>query len=327
MRAMLLEGPGGPLVAGELPDPTPGAGEIRLRVRACGVCRTDVHIVDGELGAPAYPLIPGHQIVGVVDALGPGARRFAPGTRVGVAWLAGACGACRFCQSGRENLCDRAIFTGRSRPGGFAELAVVDERFAFALPGASSDLEAAPLLCAGMIGARALRLAGAGERIGLYGFGASAHLVAQLARREGRAVHVFTRAGDAAAQDLARRLGAVWVGSSHERPPTALDCAIVFAPVGALVPAALGALDKGGIVVCAGIHMSDIPGFPYALLWGERQVRSVANLTRADGEWLFERIAASPLEVTVAPYRFADAGRAVDDLRGGRVLGAAVLQF
>jgi alcohol dehydrogenase, propanol-preferring len=325
MRAMVLERVGEPLSLRDRPEPTPGPGELRLRIRACGVCRTDLHLVDGEL-ATAVPRIPGHQIVGAVEALGPGASRFALGQRVGVPWLAWTCGSCRFCAGGRENLCEAARFTGWTVDGGFAERAVVDERFAFALPDRYGDAEVAPLLCAGLIGLRTLRMCGEAGRIGLYGFGAAAHLVAQIARHEGREVYAFTRPGDEAAQDLARSLGAAWAGGSDEAPPTRLDAACIFAPLGALVPAALAVLDRGGTVVCGGIHMSDVPSFPYALLWNERSVRSVANLTRADGEELFALAERTPLIAQVQRYPLADAGRALDDLRDGRVHGAAVLE-
>lgn len=308
-----------------MPDPEPAPGEILLRVRACGVCRTDLHLVDGELTQPALPLVPGHQIVGIVERAGQGASRFAPGDRVGVPWLAWACGECRFCRSGRENLCERARFTGYQRDGGYAELATADERFSFSLPEDYPDAQAAPLLCAGLIGYRALRACGDPERIGLYGFGASAHIVCQLAVHEDRRAFAFTRAGDAEGQAFARELGAEWAGASGEPPPEPLDAAIVFAPVGALVPEALGTVDRGGRVVCAGIHMSDIPSFPYELLWGERSIASVANLTRRDGEELLELAPRVPVRTEVTTYPLERANEALDDLRGGRVRGAAVL--
>ena len=326
MRAMVLDRPGEPLRAREVPDPEPGPGQIRLRVSACGVCRTDLHVVDGELPDPALPLVPGHQIVGRVDRVGPGASRFALGQRVGVPWLGRACGACRFCRSGRENLCDAPSFTGYTRDGGFAELAVADAAFALALPDrAGDDAVAAPLLCAGLIGYRALRMAGHGRRLGLWGFGAAAHIVIQIAVHQGREVYAFTRAGDAASQEFARGLGAVWAGGSDERPPVPLDASILFAPVGALVPAALACTDKGGRVVCAGIHMSDVPSFPYQLLWNERSLVSVANLTRQDGVELLEAADRAPIHTHVVRYALADANRALDDLRSGRLEGAAVL--
>jgi propanol-preferring alcohol dehydrogenase len=325
MEAMVLARPGEPLAKTDLPSPTPGAGQVLLRVEACAVCRTDLHVVDGELPEPKLPLVPGHEIVGVVVAAGPGANRFAVGARVGVPWLGWACGECAYCLSGRENLCDRARFTGYHLDGGFAELAVADERFCFSLPPSYSAIAAAPLLCAGLIGFRSLRLAGDGRRLGLYGFGAAAHLVAQVARHEGREVYAFTRPGDDDAAAFARELGAVWAGGSDEQPPAALDAAILFAPVGALVPAALRAVVKGGTVVCAGIHMSDIPSFPYADLWGERVVRSVANLTRDDGRAFLDLVARVPLATTTVPYPLERANDALADLREGRVRGAAVL--
>jgi alcohol dehydrogenase, propanol-preferring len=326
MRAMVLDRPGEPLRAREVPDPEPGPGQIRLRVSACGVCRTDLHVVDGELSEPALPLIPGHQIVGRVDRLGPGASGPQLGQRVGVPWLGRACGVCRFCRSERENLCDAPSFTGYTRDGGFAELAVADAAFALALPDrAGDDADAAPLLCAGLIGYRALRMAGDGRRLGLWGFGAAAHIVIQIAVHQGRDVYAFTRTGDVASQEFARGLGAVWAGGSDERPPVPLDASILFAPVGALVPAALACTDKGGRVVCAGIHMSDLPSFPYQLLWNERSLISVANLTRQDGVELLAAADRSPVRTQVTRYALADANRALDDLRSGRLEGAAVL--
>ena len=305
---MVLPAPGAPLEERRLPRPELAPGQLRLRVHACGVCRTDLHVRDGELPDPKLPLVLGHEIVGSVLE---GGDRFAVGERIGVPWLGWTCGECRYCRSGRENLCDRARFTGYTLDGGYAEEAVADERYCFAVPGGYSDAEAAPLLCAGLIGYRALRASGDAERLGLYGFGASAHIVAQLARGEGRRVFAFTRAGDEAAQSLARELGASWAGASDEQPPEELDAAIVFAPVGGLVPAALASVAKGGTVVCAGIHMSDIPSFPYELLWGERVVRSVANLTRRDGEELFALIERIPVRTTVELFPLESAEEAL----------------
>ncbi|MCK6448137.1 MAG: zinc-dependent alcohol dehydrogenase family protein [Planctomycetes bacterium] len=324
MRAMVLEAGRKELVARDFDAPRAGRGEIVLAVRACAVCRTDLHVVDGELDA-RRPLIPGHEIVGDVVERGEGARRFEVGARVGVGWLGRTCGACEHCTRGRENLCASPTFTGRDRDGGYAEFACVDERFAFALPERYDSLHAAPLLCAGAIGWRALRAAGDAERIGLWGFGASAHLVAQVARAEGRRVFAFTRPGDAAAAALARRLGCEWAGSSIELAPSELDAALIFAPVGELVPRALAQVARGGTVVCAGIHMSDLPSFPYSLLWGERCVRSIANLTRRDAEEFLTFAGDRSLAVEPVPYALADAQRALDDLRAGRVSGAAVL--
>jgi propanol-preferring alcohol dehydrogenase len=325
MRAMVLERQGMPLVERDLPEPKLGAGEVRLSVHACAVCRTDLHVADGELSDPRLPLILGHEIVGVVDQVGAGAARFAVGDRVGVPWLGWTCGTCRFCRTGRENLCPDARFHGYTLDGGYAEHVVVNERYCFALPERFADVHVAPLLCAGLIGYRSLRAAGDPRRLGLYGFGASAHIVAQIARHEGREIYAFTRPDDHAAQAFARRLGAVWAGGSDASPPDLLDAAIVFAPAGPLVPAALRAVDRGGTVVCAGIHMSDLPGFPYAILWGERVVRSVANLTRADGEEFFALLDRVPVHIAVTAYPLADANRALDDLRRGRLQGAAVL--
>ena len=323
---MVLPSAGEPLALAELPDPEPGPGEVRLRVSACGVCRTDLHIVDGELAEPKLPLVLGHQIVGVVDRLGAGVEGIPVGQRVGVPWLGGTCGACGYCGSGRENLCASARFTGYSRDGGFAELAVAQAEYCFPVEGDARDTAAAPLLCAGLIGHRALKLAGPGHRIGLYGFGASAHIVLQLARHEGREVVAFTRPGDVEGQAFARGLGAAWAGGSDESPPAPLDAAILFAPVGALVPLALRAVAPGGVVVCAGIHMSDIPSFPYADLWGERVIRSVANLTRQDGREFFARLREAPVETSVRTWPLEAANEALDALRAGRVEGAAVLQ-
>jgi propanol-preferring alcohol dehydrogenase len=322
MRAMVLLEPGRPLEPRELPEPRPGNGQILLRVQACGVCRTDLHVADGELPEPKLPLVLGHEIVGIVQHDG---ARFARGTRVGVPWLGFTCGACDFCLAGRENLCERARFTGYQIDGGYAPYAVADERYCFALPDRYSDAEAAPLLCAGLIGARALRMAGDPRRLGLYGFGAAAHLIAQVAKAEGREVHAFTSPGDREAQQLALELGAVWAGSSVELPPLPLDAAILFAPVGALVPQALRAVRKAGVVVCAGIHMSDIPAFPYRLLWEERVVRSVANLTRRNAEDFLALAGRVPLRVRVTPYPLADANAVLAALRAGKVVGAAAL--
>jgi alcohol dehydrogenase, propanol-preferring len=304
------------LRAAELPEPQPGPGELLVRVDACGVCRTDLHIVDGELSEPALPLVPGHQIVGRVERTG---------ERVGIPWLGWTCGECRYCTSGRENLCLRARFTGYTLQGGYAEYAVADARFCFPLPDGFDDEHAAPLLCAGLIGYRALRLAGDAERLGLYGFGAAAHIVAQVARHQGRRVFAFTRAGDEEAQRFARELGAVWAGASDSLPPEELDAAIVFAPVGSLVPHALRAIARGGTVVLAGIHMSDIPSLPYELLWEERLLRSVANLTRRDGEEFLALAPQVPVSVSVQTYRLDQANEALADLRAGRIRGAGVL--
>ncbi|RQR58258.1 zinc-binding alcohol dehydrogenase family protein [Burkholderia sp. Bp9126] len=325
MRAGVYDGHSPHLTLRELPDPSPGAGQLLIDVRACGVCRTDLHVVDGDLRAPKRPVIPGHEIVGTVASLGPGTSGFAIGERVGVPWLGQTCGHCAFCASGRENLCDTPGFTGYTLDGGYAERAVADARFCLRLPPGYDDVEAAPLLCAGLIGYRALTLAGDARRLGLYGFGAAAHIVAQVARHQGRRVHAFTRPGDTVAQQLALRLGACWAGGSDEPAPEPLDAALIFAPVGALVPLALGAVEKGGTVVCAGIHMTDIPSFPYALLWEERRLLSVANLTRADGEAFMALAGQIPLEIETTRYALADANRALDDLRAGRVSGAAVL--
>ncbi|MGH2922644.1 MAG: zinc-dependent alcohol dehydrogenase family protein [Solirubrobacterales bacterium] len=326
MQAMVLDVPGEGVREAELPVPAPGRGQVLVRISACGVCRTDLHVVDGELPDPKLPLVLGHQIVGRVVDAGEGAERYAPGERVGIPWLGWTCGECRHCRSGRENLCPRALFTGYTVDGGYAEAAVADERFCFPLPGEGSDVETAPLLCAGLIGYRALRLAGDGERLGLYGFGASAHIICQVAIHQGRRVFAFTRAGDEEGQALAREVGAEWAGASGgEGPPEALDAAIIFAPVGALVPEALAATAPGGTVVCAGIHMSDIPSFPYELLWRERTLRSVANLTRADGEEFLALAPRVPVRTRVEAHPLRDAAHALDRLRGGKVRGAAVL--
>jgi propanol-preferring alcohol dehydrogenase len=298
---------------------------VLLRVRACGVCRTDLHVADGELPRPKLPLVLGHEIVADVVALGPGAASFAPGERVGVPWLAWTCGECRYCRAGRENLCDRARFTGYQVDGGYAEYTVADARYCFRLPQGYADVDAAPLLCAGLIGHRALRAAGDGERLGIYGFGAAAHIVAQIARHEGRRLFAFTREGDVAAQAFARELGAEWAGPSTDAAPEPLDAAIIFAPAGPLVPAALRAVAKAGTVVCAGIHMSPIPSFPYEILWEERSVRSVANLTRRDGEEFLRLAGAVPLRISAEPVPLESANEALDRLRQGKVRGAAVL--
>ena len=325
MRAVVFAGVGQPLVERDVPRPEPGPGSVRLDVTACGVCRTDLHIVDGELERPKLPLVLGHQIVGTVNALGEGVTRFAAGQRVGVPWLAWTCGRCRFCLSGRENLCDEARFTGYDVDGGFAEEAVADERYCFPIPDGYPDVQAAPLLCAGLIGYRAYSMTGAAERIGLYGFGAAAHIVCQVALAEGRRVFAFTRPGDGDSQAFARELGAEWAGGSDERPPEELDAAIVFAAAGELVPAALTASAKGGSVVCAGIHMSDIPSFPYELLWGERSIRSVANLTRLDGDAFMLAAPAVPIHTEVTVFPLAETGTALETLRSGSVRGAVVV--
>jgi propanol-preferring alcohol dehydrogenase len=325
MRAMVLDAPRTPLRAAELADPEPGPGEVLVRVDACGVCRTDLHVVDGELTEPKLPLVPGHQIVGRVVATGRGAERYGEGDRVGIPWLGWTCGECRYCRSGRENLCDRARFTGYDTDGGYAELAAADERFAFAIPEGYPDVQAAPLLCAGLIGYRALGMTGDAERLGLYGFGASAHIAVQVALHEGRRVFAFVRGGDEDARRFALERGAEWAGDSLGPAPEELDAAIIFAPSGELVPAALRAVAKGGVVVCAGIHMSDIPSFPYELIWGERVLRSVANLTRADGDRFMRLAPAIPVRTEVERYPLDGAGEALDRLRAGRVRGAAVL--
>jgi propanol-preferring alcohol dehydrogenase len=321
---MVLDSPGAPLREAEVRAPEPRTGEVLVRVDACGVCRTDLHVVDGELPDPKLPLVPGHQVVGRVVQPG---RRLALGERVGIPWLGWTDGECRYCLSGRENLCDRARFTGYQLDGGYAELVAADERFCFPLPDEYDNLQAAPLLCAGLIGYRSLRLAGDGERLGLYGFGASAHIVAQVARHQGRRVFAFTRAGDEPAQAFARELGAEWAGDALGDPPEELDAAIIFAPVGELVPAALAAVGKAGVVVCAGIHMSDIPSFPYELLWGERVVRSVANLTRLDGEEFLALAPDVPVRTEVVPFPLEQANEALARLRAGEIRGAAVLQI
>jgi propanol-preferring alcohol dehydrogenase len=325
MRAMVQDAPRTPLRLEERPPPEPGPGELRIRVAACGVCRTDLHVADGELPDGKRPIVVGHEIVGRVDALGPGVTRFALGDRVGIPWLAWTDGVCEFCRSGRENLCPNAQFTGYQRDGGYAEQAIADARYAFRLPDAYGDAEAAPLLCAGLIGYRSWAPVQGARRLGIYGFGAAAHIVAQLARHAGQRVFAFTRSGDAEAQRFARSLGAEWAGASGDAPPEPLDAAILFAPVGALVPAALAAVAPGGTVVCAGIHMSDIPSFPYALLWGERTVRSVANLTRADGEAFLALAPRVPVRTEVQTFPLERANEALAALREGRVKGAAVI--
>ena len=317
---MRIERPG-VLRPAELPRPAPGPGQVLVRVRACGVCRTDLHLLDGEVDIPHPPVTPGHQVVGVVEE-----GALDRGTRVGIPWLGWTCGECRYCRGGRENLCDAARFTGRDIDGGFAEWAVADARFCFPLPEGYSDLQVAPLLCAGLIGHRALRMTGDASRLGLYGFGAAAHVIAQVAVHEGRRVFALTRPGDDEGQGFARSLGAEWAGGSDEAPPEELDAAIIFAAAGELVPAALRAVAKGGVVVCAGIHMSDIPAFPYAILWGERSVRSVANLTREDARSFLELAPRVPVRTEVHEYALEDAGRALDDLRHGRFTGAAVIR-
>jgi propanol-preferring alcohol dehydrogenase len=326
MKAMVFDRRHGlPLILSEVPAPRPGAGEVLIRVHACAVCRTDLHVVDGELPDPKTPVIPGHQIVGTVVETGGGTGAFKVGDRVGVPWLSWTCGACRYCLSGRENLCDRARFTGYQIDGGYAEMAVADERFCFALPASYSDVAAAPLLCAGLIGYRALSMAGDAKRLGLYGFGAAAHIIAQVALHQGRELYAFTNGDDAKTQAFAKGLGAVWAGPSDTLPPEPLDAALIFAPVGSLVPAALRATAKGGIVVCAGIHMSDIPSFPYEILWEERVVRSVANLTRRDADEFLALAAEFPIRTETNIYPLNEANTALDDLRHGRFEGAAVL--
>ncbi len=326
MRAMLLEIPGQPLQLRTLPVPRPGRGQMLIRVRACGVCRTDLHIVDGELPDPKLPLVIGHEIVGDVAALGEGVDRFQPGQRVGVPWLGYTDGACDYCRAGQENLCDHPRFTGYTIDGGYAEYTVSDQRYCFPLPDFYPDAEAAPLLCAGLIGYRAYRMAGPGlKRLGIYGFGGAAHIIAQVAAHQGVQVFAFTRPGDRDAQAFAKDLGSVWSGGSDERPPELLDAAIIFAPVGSLVPIALRSVRKGGVVVCGGIHMSDIPSFPYALLWEERSILSVANLTRQDGEELLDIAPRVPVRTSVTTFRLEQANEALDRLRSGKLQGAAVL--
>ena len=325
MHAMVMKELGKPLEWLELPDPLPQAGEIRVKVAACGVCRTDLHVVDGELPHPQVPIIPGHEIVGRIDALGSGVKDLEIGQRVGIPWLGHTCGVCPYCKTQHENLCDRPIFTGYTRNGGFATATVVDARFAFPLGDKGSDESLAPLLCAGLIGWRSLGIAGEGKNLGLYGFGAAAHILAQVAKWQGRSVFAFTQPGDLATQDFARSLGVIWAGGSDERPPQELDAAIIFAPVGALVPLALKSVRKGGRVVCAGIHMSDIPSFPYSLLWEERQLLSVANLTRQDGLDFLSQMPDMGIVAKTTTYPLQQANEALADLRAGRFDGAAVL--
>jgi alcohol dehydrogenase, propanol-preferring len=325
MRAMLFEKAGQPLRKAELPMPRPGPGQVLIRVRACAVCRTDLHIVDGELAQPKLPLIPGHEIVGIVEEKGEGAERFETGDRVGIPWLGWTCGECSYCLWGRENLCDRARFTGYTIDGGYADYTIADQRFCFPIPDSYSDAEAAPLLCAGLIGYRSLVKAGDGKRLGIYGFGAAAHIITQVARYQNREIYGFTRPGDREAQKFAETLGAVWAGGSNELPPVKLDAAIIFAPVGELVPQALLAVGKGGIVVCGGIHMSDVPSFPYAILWEERSLCSVANLTRQDGEEFFALAPRVPVRTEVQTFPLEEANETLARLRSGKIQGAAVL--
>ena len=325
MRAMVLDEAGRPLVLRQRAVPEPGEGQVLVEVSACGVCRTDLHVCDGELTEPKLPLVPGHEVVGRVAALGSGVECFREGARVGVPWLGWTCGVCRFCEAGKENLCEAARFTGYTLDGGYAEYLVADQRYCFPLAEGLSDVEAAPLLCAGLIGYRSLRMAGEAKILGLYGFGAAAHIVAQVARHQGREVFAFVRPGDEAAKDFARELGAAWAGDSGEEPPEPLDAAILYAPVGALVPAALRAVAPGGTVVCAGIHMSDIPSFPYEILWRERTLVSVANLTRRDGEEFLALAPKIPVATTVEPFPLDQANEALARLREGRLKGAAVL--
>jgi len=325
MKAMVLDKPCTPLRELELPTPQPAAGQVLIKVAACGVCRTDLHVVDGDLKEPKLPIIPGHEIVGHVAALGAGVTRFSIGERVGIPWLGRTCGVCRYCLSGQENLCDAPGFTGYQIDSGYAEYTVAQAGYCFPIPGPQGDADVAPWLCAGLIGHRALRMAGDAESIGLYGFGAAAHLVAQVARYEGRRVYAFTRVGDRQAQDFAISLGCAWAGASEERPATELDAAIIFAPVGSLVPEALRAVRKGGTVVLGGIHMSDIPAFPYAIIWGERVVRSVANLTRRDAAEFLALAPKVPLRSRVVPMPLADANLALERLRSGQLTGATVL--
>ena len=325
MRAMILKQPGTRLEAVDLPPLQPGPGQVRVKVRACAVCRTDLHVVDGDLTDPKLPIIPGHEIVGVVTRLGPGVGRHGIGDRVGIPWLGWTCGQCEYCRSDRENLCARARFTGYTLNGGYAEEVVAHERFCFPIPREYSDVKAAPLLCAGLIGYRSLVMAGPGRRLGLYGFGAAAHIVAQVARHQGRSVYAFTRPGDGTAQDFARSLGAVWAGGSQRKPPHPLDAAVIFAPVGPLVPVALEAVGKGGTVVCGGIHMSDIPSFPYRLLWEERRLCSVANLTRKDAVEFLELAPRVPVRTETEEFPLTEANEALRRLKQGELDGAAVL--
>ena len=322
---MVLERPRAPLKLNDRPDSRPSDGEVRIRVASCGVCRTDLHVVDGELPNPKLPLVPGHEIVGRIEMIGDRVDSLAPGRRVGVPWLAHTCGRCQYCRSGWENLCDRPLFTGYTRDGGYATHVIADARFVVPLPEQGDDVATAPLLCAGLIGWRSLQIAGDGKKLGLYGFGAAAHIIAQIALWQGREVFAFTRSGDEAAQAFAKRLGAHWAGSSADTEPEPLHCAIIYAPVGALVPAALRAVRKGGRVVCAGIHMSDIPSFPYGILWHERELKSVANLTRQDGKDFFNIVPKVGIKTQTTPYPLSRANEALADLRGGRLHGAAVL--
>ena len=326
MKAMILQRPGQRLTAAELPDPQPAPGQLRVRVSACGVCRTDLHVVDGDLTEPKLPIVPGHEIVGRVDILGDGVEGFSVGERVGIPWLGHTCGHCDYCRAGSENLCDEPGFTGYQIDGGYAEMAVADARYCFPLPGEGDDAQLAPLLCAGLIGYRSLVMAGDARRLGIYGFGAAAHILAQVARYQQRELFAFTSPGDTAAQEFARQLGAAWAGGSDEQPPVELDAAIIFAPVGHLVPAALRAVRKGGVVVCGGIHMSDIPGFPYSILWGERTVRSVANLTRQDAIDFLALAPRVPVRTRVEEYPLEQANEALEALRSGNLTGAAVLR-
>jgi propanol-preferring alcohol dehydrogenase len=325
MQAMVFEGPGKPLQMTEVADPNPGPGQVLLEVKACAVCRTDFHIVDGELTRPKLPLIPGHEVIGVVRQTGQDVDRFHKGDRVGIPWLGWTCGQCAYCLGDRENLCDRALFTGYTLDGGYAQLMVADQRFCFPIPEIYDDADAAPLLCAGLIGFRALTKASTAKRLGIYGFGAAAHIITQVARFQGREVYAFTRPGDEKGQAFARSLGVVWASGSNEMPPQLLDAAILFAPVGQLVPLALKAVAKGGTVVCAGIHMSDIPSFPYSLLWEERSICSVANLTRSDGTQFFSIAPDVPVKTTVEIFPLSEANQALDSLRHGKITGAAVL--
>ena len=324
---MVLDAPKSLLRSAELPQPKPGPGQVLVRVRACAVCRTDLHIVDGELPEPRLPLVPGHEIVGNVEQNGPEANRFNPGDRVGVPWLGWTCGQCEYCRSGRENLCPQARFTGYSMDGGYAEYTVADQRFCFPVPDSYADADAAPLLCAGLIGFRSLARTGDAKRLGLYGFGAAAHIIAQIARFQGREVYAFTRKGDKQGQQFARSLGAIWADDVSRLPPEQLDAAIIFAPAGELVPLALKAVAKGGVVVCGGIHMSDIPSFPYELLWGERSICSIANLTRRDGQEFFSIAPRVPVRTTIETFPLIKANDALNGLRAGKVHGAAVLKI
>jgi alcohol dehydrogenase, propanol-preferring len=325
MLAMVLHEPGQPLVPENRPVPEPGPGQVLIRVKACGVCRTDLHVVDGELPDAKPLVVPGHEVVGEIVTVGDRATRFQIGDRVGVPWLGGTCGTCHYCTSGRENLCDEARFTGYTLDGGYAEFIVACEDYCVAIPAGYRDVEAAPLLCAGLIGYRCLKMAGEAERLGIYGFGAAAHIIAQVARWQGREIFAFVRPGDEAAKQFARHMGAIWAGDSDECPPVQLDAAIIFAPVGALVPAVLAAIAKGGTVVCGGIHMSNIPSFEYRLLWGERSVRSVANLTRRDADEFMAMVPQVPVRTLTQAYALPAANDALDDLRHGRLQGAAVL--